>query len=71
MSARELYEKTIRQLPPMDRLQLASIILSDLTKSAPGDLDIRTDWSDEDLADLSRYSMDHADTSLGPEDVDG
>ena len=51
MSAREIYENGIRQLPAMDRLRLASIILDDLAKTNGGDLDISDEWSDEEDGD--------------------
>jgi hypothetical protein len=63
MSARELYDKSIRQLPAVDRLRLAAMILDDLAATTGADLEVRDDWSDEDLADLAAYSL-KADNSL-------
>jgi hypothetical protein len=61
MTAREIYENNVAQLPPVDRLRLAAWILDDLAASNGAGLDIRDDWSDQDVVDLSAYSMKHAD----------
>jgi hypothetical protein len=55
MTVREVYEKSVCQLPAMDRLRLASLILDDLAASGGTGLDIRDDWSDEDMVDLTKY----------------
>jgi hypothetical protein len=60
MSARDIYDKTIRPLPPMERLRIATLILDDLSASGGKGLDLRDDWSDEDVADLLAYSMNGA-----------
>ena len=70
MSAREIYNTSIRQLPAIDRLRLASLILDDLAASNGAGLDIRDDWSDEDRADLAALSMTHATRTLPSEDAD-
>jgi hypothetical protein len=60
MSARELYDKSIKALPAVDRLRLAAMILDDLAATTGAGLDVRDDWSDEDVADLTAYSLKHA-----------
>jgi len=70
MTARELYDNTIRKLPPVDRLRLASLILDDLAAASGAGLDIRDDWTDEDVADLAAYSLKRADRSVSSEDGD-
>ena len=45
MSALEIYEKNIRQLPAIDRLGLASLILEDLTACGDAGVNVRDDWS--------------------------
>jgi hypothetical protein len=67
MSAREFYESTVRHLPAMDRLRLASLILDDLAASSGADLDIRDDWSDEDTADLTAAALKHGMKSAAAE----
>ena len=64
MSAREIYDSIIRQLVPMERLRLATIILDDLTATGDEGLNMRDDWSDEDIADVARFSMSHADNTI-------
>jgi hypothetical protein len=59
MSAKELYEKSVRWLTPVERLRLASLILEDLTASNAEGLDLRDDWSEEDVRDLASFSMKH------------
>lgn len=67
MTARELYDTSIRKLPAGERLRLASLILDDLAASATG-LDIRDEWTDQDVADLATYSLKHAAGVVSPED---
>jgi hypothetical protein len=69
MSAREIYESSIRQLPAIDRLRLASLILDELAASQGEGLDIQDGWSEQDLADLSKASLKHAATSIGEDDA--
>ncbi len=71
MSTREIYEKTIRQLPAMDRLRLATMILDDLTESKGAGLDISDEWSDEDIADLTAFAMKRADQTVSDEENNG
>jgi hypothetical protein len=62
MSAREIYEKSIRQLSPIERLRLASLILDDLAASAEA-RDVSDEWTDADLADLSAFASRLTDAS--------
>ncbi|HEX4794718.1 MAG TPA: hypothetical protein VH370_13040 [Humisphaera sp.] len=57
MSARDIYYKTIRPLAPIERLRIATLILDELSASGGKGLDIGDSWSDEDIADLTGYSM--------------
>ena len=57
MSARELYDKSIRQLPAVDRLRLAAMILDELAATSGAGLDLRDDWTEQDIADLAAYSL--------------
>ena len=63
-TAREVFDETIRPLPPSERLRLAALILQELTR--PGG-DLGEEWSDEDLVDLTAYSLSQAAAS-DPED---
>ena len=71
MSARELYDKSIKPLPAVDRLRLAAMILDDLAATSGAGLDVRDDWSDEDIADLTSYSLKHAAGAEPYEDSSG
>ena len=57
MSARELYDKSIRQLPAVDRLRLAAMTLNELAATSGAGLDLRDDWTEQDIADLAAYSL--------------
>ncbi|MDQ3649261.1 MAG: hypothetical protein M3458_03065 [Acidobacteriota bacterium] len=60
-NARELYTSAVRQLPAKERLQLAALILEDLTRT-PETLDIDDAWSDQDEQDLTAFALAHATT---------
>ena len=62
MTVKELYDEFIRPLPTADRLQLAAMIVHELAASST--IDVSTDWSDEDMADLTAYSLKCFDDSL-------
>jgi len=55
----DLYEGSVRPMPPAERLQLARLILDDLAP-AEKPVDISDEWSDDDVADLSAYAADQA-----------
>jgi len=57
--ARELYEKTVRNLPVTERLRLASFILNDIAPALTH-FDLRKDWTDEETSDLASFLMEHA-----------
>jgi hypothetical protein len=63
MSAKELYNTTIRKLTPLERLRLATMILDELTASQGAGLDISDEWSDEDIRDMAAFSLKHAEAS--------
>jgi hypothetical protein len=61
-NVQELYESRIRPLVPAERLQLARLILDDLTP--PGSaIDVSDEWGDDDVADVAAYSARHGDES--------
>jgi len=55
----DLYNTRVRSMPPAERLQLARLIIDDLA-SSDKPVDVSDDWSDDDLADLTAYSAQHA-----------
>jgi hypothetical protein len=70
MSAREIYEASIRTLPAVERLRLASLILDDLAAATRDGVDLSDEWSDDDVADLAAFSVKHADSSTSVRDND-
>jgi hypothetical protein len=70
-SVLELYEGQIRALPVADQLHLVRLIVDELAESAPRRiLDENDAWSDEDLADGTRFSLRHAERAFGEDDAD-
>jgi hypothetical protein len=61
MTTQEIYDRTIKSLPPAQRLELATLILGDIPPQAL--VDYRTEWSDEDMEDLNRASWDAIDSA--------
>jgi N utilization substance protein B len=64
-SAKEFYAKTVRTLPPKERLRLAAMILNDLTSSTEG-VELSDSWSDEDMKDLSTFALSHGENPHEP-----
>jgi hypothetical protein len=58
-NAKEFYAKTVRRLSPKERLRLAAMILNDLTSSSDG-VDSSDSWSDQDLQDLTTFTLSHS-----------
>lgn len=56
----DLYNARVRPMVPAERLQLARLILDDLTRSESA-VDISDEWGDDDLAEAAAYSAQHAD----------
>ena len=66
---KELYDTRVRPMTTAERLQLARLILDDL---APADhpVDVRDDWSDDDVADIAAFSARQGERS-GPDAAAG
>ena len=59
LTVQEIYEREVVSLPLADRLRLASLILRDATEFpqlAPT-VDESTEWSEEDMRELSAQSL--------------
>jgi protoheme ferro-lyase len=54
MSVQDLYASSIRAMSAAERLELATLILRDIPPQSL--VDYRTEWSEEDLADLTKAS---------------
>ena len=55
MSISEFYEKEIKKLPLISRMDLVRMILNDFPPEAL--VDFRSDWSEEDFKDVSSFSL--------------
>ena len=60
MSIQELYRQTIRPMAAAQRLELATMILRDIPPQSI--MDYQSEWSEEDLADLSRATWGSIDS---------
>ncbi len=65
MTVAEIYQQTVRQLPVADRLELASLILSNIPRNAV--VDDRGDWTSEDYEDFTRSGRAHIEKALDDE----
>ena len=68
MTARELYEQTIKSMPPWERFQLATLILNDISPRAISDYS--EEWTEEDMREATLYSLQRAAASLGEDEDD-
>lgn len=66
--AQQVFSETVLDLAPDERLQLASLILQDLTRPELALVESRDRWSDEDQADLTSFSLQHAATTYPEKD---
>lgn len=67
LTARDVFTRTVRTLPPAERLRLTALILDDLTRSTPTVEDSADMWSDQDQRDLTAFTLQYA-AMLYPED---
>lgn len=65
-TAEELYTSVVQTLSPTDRLQLATLILDGLKQNVSV-IDISDSWTEEDLCDVTNFSLQYA-ASLFPEE---
>jgi hypothetical protein len=65
MTVEQLYETAVRALPAPDRLRLATMILNDIPPRAV--VDYSEEWTEEDIRDATRYSLQRAAASFGEE----
>jgi hypothetical protein len=59
--SKELYQSYVQEMPILERLQLVRLILDDLMATSQTWLVDESDaWSDEDIQDLTRYTLAYA-----------
>ncbi|MGB6297377.1 MAG: hypothetical protein WBF90_14500 [Rivularia sp. (in: cyanobacteria)] len=67
-SAQEVYIQVVRNLPPQERLRLATLILNELVEQDSSSVINQSDcWTDRDIVDVNNFSLQYAAT-LFPED---
>ncbi|HET6387379.1 MAG TPA: hypothetical protein VFJ58_28650 [Armatimonadota bacterium] len=66
MAVTEIYEQTIKPLPPEDRFRLATLILNDIPPQSV--VEYSEEWSEEDLQEFARSSWGNSARSLGDEE---
>ena len=54
MTIEEIYDETIKPLPPSERFRLATLILNEIPPQSV--VDIRDAWNEEDMRDVTAYS---------------
>ncbi|MEW6347744.1 MAG: hypothetical protein AB1646_01670 [Thermodesulfobacteriota bacterium] len=67
LTAQEVFTKTVRALPPHERLRLAALILEDLAHSDIAVVQRSDAWTEQDQAELTAFSLKYA-AELYPED---
>ena len=68
-SAQAVYEQSVKPLPPMERLRLAKIILEQLTGTEEAEVELSDAWSDQDMGDLTAFSLRRAARVVPAEDA--
>jgi hypothetical protein len=58
----EIYDQVIQALPASERLKLATLILNNLVQQNGVTIDDSDTWTEEDIADLSTFSLQYAAT---------
>ncbi|ELS32956.1 MULTISPECIES: hypothetical protein [Pseudanabaena] len=67
-AVQEIYTQVISNLPPTERLQLATLILNGLVKQEATVIDDSDTWTEQDQLDLTAFSMQYATTAFPEEE---
>ncbi len=65
-TAETVYQEVIKPMPLPERIRIATMVLNDIPPR--GFTDYSEEWTDEDLRDLTAYSLSYAAESFGEED---
>ncbi len=65
ITVEEVYGQVVKPLPPSERLKLATMILHDIPPQTV--VDYSEEWTEEDMRDLTIYSLRYAAQSFGEE----
>lgn len=63
-SAQEICTQTIRNLPPTERLKLATLILNELVRQPSSEIEESETWAEQDQNDLLNFSLQYATKAL-------
>jgi hypothetical protein len=63
-TAKEVYNQIIRDLSPIERLRLATLILNDLVGQHSSVIDQSDAWAEEDQVDVLNFSLQYASRSF-------
>ena len=63
-SAQEIYTQAVRNLPPSERLRLATLILNELVEQPSSEIEESETWTEQDQNNLLNFSLQYATTAL-------
>ncbi len=59
LTAKDLYNTSVQKLPPQERLQLAIMILNEMTANEET-IEYSDNWTEQDLQDLTAFALSHS-----------
>ena len=59
VNAKDLYDQSVRQLSPKERLRLAVIILNEMMADNEK-VEYSDSWTEQDLKDLTAFALSHS-----------
>lgn len=65
----EIYDLCIQVLPSSDRVRLATLLMNNFVQQELAVIDESDTWTEEDISDLSTFSLQYAAT-IYPDDED-
>ena len=65
-TAETIYSQMVKSMPSSERLKLATLILNDIPPQSV--VDYSEEWSEQDIRDLTIYSLQYAARSFGEEE---
>jgi len=66
-NAQDVYTANVRP-PPAERLRVAALILDELTRAVPPAVEESAEWSEENIRDLTIFSLQYAATLYSEEE---
>ena len=59
LTAKDLYNTSVKKLPPQERLRLAIMILNEMVANEEK-IDYSDNWTEEDLHDVTAFALSHS-----------